>query len=91
MGSCARRWQLTTSPGLPCPSFRRGTAILKKGYGFADLQAKRRVDPDTTLFRIGSITKTFTWIALMKAVEAGKIGLDDPVNDYLPPELQIPD
>ena len=91
MASCARRWQRITSPGLPSPSCRRGTSILKKGYGFADLQAERRVDPDTTLFRIGSITKTFTWIALMKAVEAGKIGLDDPVNDHLPPELQIPD
>ncbi len=77
--------------GVAISVVQAGNVVLKKGYGFADLQAERRVDPNTTLFRIGSITKTFTWIALMKAVEAGKIGLDDPINDHLPPELQIPD
>lgn len=68
-----------------------GDVVFKRGYGLADLETGRRVDPDGTLFRIGSITKTFTWIALMKAVEAGRIGLDDPVNEHLPPELRIPD
>lgn len=77
--------------GVAVSVVQAGAVILEKGYGFADLEAGRRVDPDTTLFRIGSITKTFTWIGLMKAVEAGKLGLDDPVNDYLPPELRIPD
>lgn len=65
--------------------------VLEKGYGFADLERQRPVDARTTMFRIGSITKTFTWIALMNAVEAGQIGLDDPVNDRLPPELRLPD
>jgi CubicO group peptidase (beta-lactamase class C family) len=65
--------------------------VLEKGYGFADVERRRPVDARTTLFRIGSITKTFTWAALMNAVEAGRIGLDDPVNDHLPPELRIPD
>jgi CubicO group peptidase (beta-lactamase class C family) len=68
-----------------------GQPVLEKGYGFADLEGGRPVDPATTLFRIGSITKTFTWIALMNAVEAGRIRVDDSVNVHLPPELQIPD
>jgi CubicO group peptidase (beta-lactamase class C family) len=70
---------------------QNGEPVLEKGYGFANLGRGRRVDPATTLFRIGSITKTFTWILLMRRVEAGRIGLDDPINEHLPPELQIPD
>lgn len=68
-----------------------GRLVLDKGYGFASFAPPRPVDPAATLFRIGSITKTFTWIAVMRAVEAGKIELDEPVNAYLPAELQIPD
>src|SRR5690349_10513159 len=68
-----------------------GRVVLEKGYGFASFAPPRRVDPKTTLFRIGSISKTFTWIEVMRAVEAGKIDLDAPVNDYLPPGLKIRD
>jgi CubicO group peptidase (beta-lactamase class C family) len=68
-----------------------GRIVLTKGYGLADIATGRPVDPDTTLFRIGSITKTFTWIAVMKGVEAGRLTLDDPVNQHLPDELRIPD
>ena len=70
---------------------QNGRIVLSKGYGFAAFDPVRRVDPDTTLFRIGSITKTFTWIAVMRAVEAGKIDLDAPVNTYLPAQLRVPD
>jgi CubicO group peptidase (beta-lactamase class C family) len=65
--------------------------VLEKGYGWADVERQRPVDARTTLFRIGSIGKTFTWIALMNAVDEGRLGLDDPVNDHLPPELRISD
>jgi CubicO group peptidase (beta-lactamase class C family) len=68
-----------------------GRPVLEKGYGFASFAPARRVDPATTLFRIGSISKTFTWIEVMRAVEAGKVDLDAPVNGYLSPELRIPD
>ncbi|HEU4617487.1 MAG TPA: serine hydrolase domain-containing protein, partial [Gammaproteobacteria bacterium] len=68
-----------------------GRLVLEKGYGFASLDPPRRVDPATTLFRIGSISKTFTWIEVMKAVEAGKMDLDAPINTYLPADLRIPD
>lgn len=70
---------------------QNGQVILKKGYGFADLDPRRRVDPDRTLFRIGSVSKTFTWILLMKEVEAGRIRLDRPVNLYLPEKVRVRD
>jgi CubicO group peptidase (beta-lactamase class C family) len=68
---------------------QNGQVVLKKGYGFAG--PNRTVDPDQTLFRVGSISKTFTWIALMKEVEAGHIRMDSPINLYLPENLQIRD
>jgi CubicO group peptidase (beta-lactamase class C family) len=77
--------------GVTVSVVQNGQVILKKGYGFASLSPERPVDPDRTLFRIGSISKTFTWIALMKEVEAGRIRLDQPVNAYLPPTLQVRD
>ncbi|KAF0186567.1 MAG: beta-lactamase class C [Caulobacteraceae bacterium] len=69
---------------------RDGRVVLLKGYGVAD-ENGRRVDPERTLFRIASISKTFTWIALMQLVEAGKVDLEKPANDYLPAQLRIPD
>ena len=77
--------------GVAVSIVQGGQVVLNKGYGFASFDPPRTVDPDTTLFRIGSITKTFTWILVMRAVEAGKIDLDAPVNTYLPIELQVPD
>jgi CubicO group peptidase (beta-lactamase class C family) len=70
---------------------QNGQVVLKKGFGFASLNPQRAVDPDRTLFRIGSISKTFTWIALMKEVEAGRIRLNQPVNLYLPEKVQVKD
>lgn len=69
---------------------QNGQVVLKKGYGFADLSPRRPVDADKTLFRIGSISKTFTWILLMKEVEAGRIRLDRPINLYLPEKVRLP-
>ena len=60
-----------------------GQVLLVKGYGYADVSAKKPVDPMTTLFRVGSISKTFTWTAVMQLVEQGKLDLDADVNKYL--------
>lgn len=77
--------------GVTVSVVQHGQIVLKKGYGFASAAPERRVDPDRTLFRIGSISKTFTWIALMNEVEAGRIRIDAPLNLYLPERLQIRD
>uniref|UniRef100_UPI0035B0F1B6 serine hydrolase domain-containing protein n=1 Tax=Phenylobacterium sp. TaxID=1871053 RepID=UPI0035B0F1B6 len=77
--------------GVTVSVVQNGQVLLKKGYGFADLTPRRAVDPDRTLFRIGSISKTFTWIALMKEVEAGRVRLDAPVNLYLPEKVRVRD
>jgi len=65
--------------------------VLLKGYGIAGTAPFRAVDPSRTMFRIGSVSKTMTWIALMREVEKGRLRLEDPVNQHLPPELHIPD
>lgn len=77
--------------GVTVAVIQNGQIVLKKGYGYASLSPVRRVDPDRTLFRVGSISKTFTWIALMKEVEAGHIRLNAPLNLHLPEGLQVRD
>jgi CubicO group peptidase (beta-lactamase class C family) len=65
-----------------------GKLLYAKGYGYADVAKKIPVDPETTLFRPGSISKTFAWTAVMQQVELGKLDLDHDVNDYL--DFKIP-
>src|SRR5690242_12011807 len=60
-----------------------GQTLFQKGYGYADVEAKKPVLPDQTLFRPGSISKLFTATAVMQLVEQGKLDLDRDVNDYL--------
>ena len=60
-----------------------GQVLTQRGYGYADVTARRRIDPATTLFRPGSISKLFTWTAVMQLVEQGKLDLDVDVNRYL--------
>jgi CubicO group peptidase (beta-lactamase class C family) len=60
-----------------------GQVLLQKGYGYADVEKKLPVNPETSLFRPGSISKLFTWTAVMQQVEQGKIDLDADVNQYL--------
>ncbi|HEY2358842.1 MAG TPA: serine hydrolase domain-containing protein, partial [Phenylobacterium sp.] len=57
--------------GVTVAVVQDGKVLLKKGYGFADVARQRPVDPDRTLFRVGSISKTFTWLMTLNAVERG--------------------
>ncbi|HAJ98993.1 MAG TPA: hypothetical protein DCM62_03110 [Bacteroidales bacterium] len=59
------------------------SVIYNAGYGFANVRAGTPVDPDTTLFRIASISKLFIWIGVMQMVEQGKLDLDRDINEYL--------
>nr|MCS5573943.1 beta-lactamase family protein [Pseudomonadales bacterium] len=60
-----------------------GEVILNKGYGYQDLDKKIPVDAYSTLFRPGSISKLFTWIAVLQMEEQGKLDLDADVNEHL--------
>ena len=60
-----------------------GEVLLAKGYGYADVKSKKPVDPTSTIFRLASISKLFTWISVMQLVEQGKLDLDTDVNRYL--------
>ncbi len=62
---------------------RGGDLLLVRGYGRADIENDVPATAET-VYRIGSITKQFTAAAVMQLVEAGKIGLDDPMTTYLP-------
>jgi CubicO group peptidase (beta-lactamase class C family) len=70
-------------PGLAIAVTRDGRLQRAEGYGFANLEHKVPVHPDT-LFKSGAIGMQLTAAAVMLLVEDGKIGLDDPVRKYLP-------
>jgi CubicO group peptidase (beta-lactamase class C family) len=77
--------QLRAAPaaGVTVAVVKDGQLFFAKGYGYADPDKGIPVDPDKTLFRPGSISKTFTWTAVMQLVEQGKLDLDTDVNSYL--------
>ena len=66
-----------------------GKLFFAKGYGYADLEKGMPIDPEQTIFRIGSVTKLFTSTAVMQLAEQGKLDLDADVNTYL--DFRIPD
>ncbi len=70
-------------PGASVIVVSKGQVLLRKGYGMADLELGVPVDPVDT-FRLGSITKQFTAVAILQLVEAGKISLDDDITKYVP-------
>jgi CubicO group peptidase (beta-lactamase class C family) len=75
-------------PGAVVVVVKDGQVLLEKGYGYADYRKHIPVDPRSTLFRPGSISKLFTWTAVMQLVEQGKINLDADVNTYL--DFKVP-
>ncbi|ATD09566.1 serine hydrolase domain-containing protein [Pseudoalteromonas piscicida] len=77
-------------PGVAVTIVKDGEIVLLKGYGFADVYSQAMAKPNKTLFRIGSITKTMTALAVMQLVEQGKLSIDTDINEYLS-EFKIPD
>jgi CubicO group peptidase (beta-lactamase class C family) len=65
-----------------------GQVLFERGYGVSDTATRAPVDPDRTLFRPGSVSKLFTWTAVMQLVGEGKLDLDKDINTYL--DFQIP-
>ncbi|GHD28010.1 serine hydrolase domain-containing protein [Halioglobus pacificus] len=76
-------------PGAVISVVAGDTVLFEKGYGYSHLDTQAPVNADTTLFRVASITKLLTWVAVMQLHEAGELDLDSDINDYLG-ELQVP-
>jgi CubicO group peptidase (beta-lactamase class C family) len=70
-------------PGLAIVVVQSGRTILKRGYGVADLATGRRVDPERTLFRIGSITKALTALAVTRVAADGRADMNADVSNYV--------
>jgi CubicO group peptidase (beta-lactamase class C family) len=69
-------------PGLAVGVARHGTTLLRRGFGYADIAQRRRVTTDS-MFHIASVTKTVTTAGIMLLVEAGRLGLDDPIDRHI--------
>jgi len=70
-------------PGLAVALAVDGQIVFSEGFGYADLEERVPVWP-TTKFRIGSVSKPLTAVALVQLVDQGKIDLDAPVQTYVP-------
>ncbi len=70
-------------PGLALAVERGGAVVYRKGYGLADVAARRPVEPSTR-FELGSVTKQFTAAAILQLVAAGKLHLEDQLGEYVP-------
>src|SRR6185369_5044974 len=70
-------------PGASLAIMRDGKLIYARGFGWADRDAKTPVQPDS-LFRIASVSKPITAVAILKLSEEKRLKLDDKILDYLP-------
>ena len=70
-------------PGAGFVFVQNGQVVFQRGYGLADVARGRPVVPDSTIWRIGSISKVFTATAVMQLVDRGLIDLDAPVERYV--------
>lgn len=70
-------------PGFSLGLAKNGEVFYEKGFGYRDVDCKSALSSDT-VFGIGSVTKSFTCVAIMQLQEAGKLNVHDPVNKYLP-------
>jgi len=75
--------------GATVSIIKDGKVLLAKGYGFVDREKQIPVRADASLFRIGSITKLFTWVSVMQLVKQGKLDLNADINTYLK-DFKIP-
>jgi CubicO group peptidase (beta-lactamase class C family) len=82
-GYLQKTMDLVDVPGMSVAVIKEGKIIFRNGYGVEVIEEDRRMTPDSA-FAIGSITKTFTAIAIMQLVERGFINLKDKVNEHLP-------
>ncbi|MCR4425507.1 MAG: serine hydrolase [Firmicutes bacterium] len=77
-------------PGVTFVAVKDGEILTMRGFGYSDIETARRVDPETTVFRAGSVSKILTGMAVMQLVGRGVVDLDEDVNTYIR-GFEIPD
>ncbi len=81
------RMSETRIPGLSIAIVRGDEVVYARGFGFRDITRGLPATP-RTVYGTGSVTKSFTALAILKLVEEGKLSLDDPVEKYVPLKLR---
>ena len=71
------------APGRAVLIAKKGEVVYQKGFGYADLELNVPVRPEM-IFRIGSVTKQFTAVAILQLVEQGKISVKDSIQKFIP-------
>ena len=71
------------APGAAVIAIKDGKVVFRKGYGMANLELGVPVKPEM-VFRLGSITKQFTAVAILMLAEQGKLSVSDDITKYLP-------
>ena len=84
----ARDVEMRVAPGLSVAVVHGPETTWARGFGYADLERQTPASPDT-VYAVGSITKLFTATMLMQLRDAGKLRLDDPVQEFLP-DVEVP-
>ena len=79
----APRWIAKGLPALSIALVDNQQIVWARGFGFADVQKQTPATADT-VYRVGSVSKLFTDLAVMQLVEQGRLDLDAPVSRVLP-------
>ena len=87
-GTIESQMVLKDMPAVTISVVKDGSLIFSKGYGMADTDKQIPVSAESSLFRIGSTSKLFTWTSIMQLYEQGKVDLDADVNTYI--DFEIP-
>lgn len=85
------RMESENLPGVAVVVVKDGQTLYENSFGFSDLDGKRRVSLEDDVFRIGSVSKAMTALALARLADRGEIDLDDPVSRYFPELDDTPD
>ena len=70
-------------PGVAVVVVKDGATVFQRGYGVADVTTGRAVDPERTLFRIGSVSKALTALAVTRLIDDGRLARDTDVSEYV--------
>jgi CubicO group peptidase (beta-lactamase class C family) len=77
----------TKLPGLSAALVKDGAVVWSKGFGFRDVEKGLAATPHS-LYSVGSVTKSFTTLAIMQLAAQGKLAIDDPIDKYMAFEIR---